>query len=373
MVKVSVIIPVYNNEEYLEECLNSVINQTLDDLEIICIDDGSTDNSLNILNEYSNKYEFIKVFSGENQGAANARNKALKHATGEYVAYLDSDDIFIDNNALQFMYEAGTALNFDMVSANLKVITYDGSLIKNYNLERFDNVRIIGAEDYGIPWSFYKNIFKRSFLVENNFTFPDYKRGEDPVFLADVLSHINEFLALPVDLYGYRDPLEDGLLKFDSYDKVYGYVKHFKDCFDIFNKSEYYLMSRRYEERLIEFIKARKDLDYVKDVVFDIFKDDEKLLSKLYPKISVLIPVYNVSEFLHESIASLLNQTMKEIELICVNDGSKDNSLDILLEFSRQDARVRVIDKPNGGCGSARNRALDEASGDYIYFFDPDD
>ena len=66
MVKVSVIIPVYNNEEYLEECLNSVINQTLDDLEIICIDDGSTDNSLNILNEYSNKYEFIKVFSGEN-------------------------------------------------------------------------------------------------------------------------------------------------------------------------------------------------------------------------------------------------------------------------------------------------------------------
>ena len=91
------------------------------------------------------------------------------------------------------------------------------------------------------------------------------------------------------------------------------------------------------------------------------------------PKISVLIPVYNASEFLYDSIPSILNQTFSNIELVCVNDGSKDNSLEILNEFKAKDSRVKVIDKENGGCGSARNRALDEATGEYVYFFDPDD
>lgn len=90
-------------------------------------------------------------------------------------------------------------------------------------------------------------------------------------------------------------------------------------------------------------------------------------------KISVLIPVYNASEFLDESISSILNQTFTDIELICVNDGSTDNSLEMLQNFAKEDSRVIVIDKENGGCGSARNRALQEANGDYIYFFDPDD
>ena len=90
-------------------------------------------------------------------------------------------------------------------------------------------------------------------------------------------------------------------------------------------------------------------------------------------KISILVPVYNAKDFLYDSIPSLLNQTFTDIELICVNDGSKDNSLEILNEFASKDSRVKVIDKENGGCGSARNRALDEASGEYIYFFDPDD
>lgn len=90
-------------------------------------------------------------------------------------------------------------------------------------------------------------------------------------------------------------------------------------------------------------------------------------------KISVLIPIYNAKDFLYESIPSLLNQTLDDIELICVNDGSKDNSLEILNEFARNDNRIKVINQENGGCGAARNRALIEATGDYIYFFDPDD
>ena len=89
-------------------------------------------------------------------------------------------------------------------------------------------------------------------------------------------------------------------------------------------------------------------------------------------KISILVPVYNAKDFLYDSIPSLLNQSFEDLEIICVNDGSKDNSLEILNEFASEDSRVKVFDKENGGCGSARNYAIEQATGDYIYFFDPD-
>lgn len=90
-------------------------------------------------------------------------------------------------------------------------------------------------------------------------------------------------------------------------------------------------------------------------------------------KISVIIPVYNAEEFLDEAINSVLNQTLSDIELVCVNDGSKDHSLRMLEDFAKKDKRIKLIDQENAGCGAARNRALDDAEGDYIYFFDPDD
>lgn len=89
--------------------------------------------------------------------------------------------------------------------------------------------------------------------------------------------------------------------------------------------------------------------------------------------ISVIVPVYNVENYLEDALNSLLNQTFEDFEVLCINDGSKDNSLAILNEFSKKDDRIKVINKENGGCGSARNMGLDLASGKYIYFFDPDD
>ena len=91
MVKVSIIIPVYNAEKYLKRCLDSVLSQTLKDIEIICVNDGSTDNSIQILKEYGSK---IKVINQENQGLSVARNTGLKEAKGEFVAFLDSDDYY---------------------------------------------------------------------------------------------------------------------------------------------------------------------------------------------------------------------------------------------------------------------------------------
>ena len=126
-VKISIIMPVYNDGYVIEESLNSVMNQTLEDIEIICVNDGSTDNSLEILKNYQSKYgDMIKIFNQENMGSGIARNNAMKYAIGEYIAFLDSDDIFIDKNALKKMYDVAIKNKADMVSANLKVNDTDG-------------------------------------------------------------------------------------------------------------------------------------------------------------------------------------------------------------------------------------------------------
>ena len=99
MVKVSVIIPVYNVEKYLGECLESIIDQSLEDIEIVCVNDGSTDNSLSILESYAELDNRIKIISQENHGLAAARNTGLKNINGDYVYFIDSDD-FLELSAL---------------------------------------------------------------------------------------------------------------------------------------------------------------------------------------------------------------------------------------------------------------------------------
>ena len=97
MPKISVIVPIFNVEKYLKECLESIINQTFKDIEIICINDGSTDNSLDILNQYAEKDNRIKVITQSNQGLSAARNTGIKYANGEYISFIDSDD-YIDTS-----------------------------------------------------------------------------------------------------------------------------------------------------------------------------------------------------------------------------------------------------------------------------------
>ena len=103
MAKVSVIVPVYNVEKYLDVCLDSLINQTFDDFEIICINDGSTDSCLNILRQYAKLDRRIKIFSQKNLGLSAARNAGMKQANGEYIVFVDSDD-FLSPVALEKMH-----------------------------------------------------------------------------------------------------------------------------------------------------------------------------------------------------------------------------------------------------------------------------
>lgn len=135
MVKVSVVIPVYNVEKYLEECLKSIINQSLNDIEIICINDGSTDNSLAILEEYENRDSRIRIISQENAGISCARNNGLSLSNGKYVYFMDSDDI-LEESALEELYELSEKHNLDLTI--FKMINFYDDSRKEYSSPHYE-------------------------------------------------------------------------------------------------------------------------------------------------------------------------------------------------------------------------------------------
>lgn len=275
--------PVFNDEQYLEESINTVINQTLNDIELICINDGSTDDSLNILCKLKKKHDFIKIYSQYNQGSGKARNNGIEKATGEYVAFLDSDDRFIENDALEKMYECGIKYDADMVSANLKGITIKNELVNNDDgVERFVKENIISGNEYGIPYAFYKNIFKTSFLNKYNLRFPDLKRGQDPVFLSEIITKVKKIPVLPIDLYGFRYAATGGLSKINTFEKKWDYIKHFRETFNILKNAGFIEILEKYKEKLFLFINHAENSsdEIVYNIFQEIFREDFNILNE---------------------------------------------------------------------------------------------
>ena len=213
MSKVSVIIPIYNVEEYLEECLDSVIEQTLEDIEIICIDDGSTDNSLTILKEYERKDKRIKVLSQNNQGAGKARNYGLEIAQGEYLAFIDGDD-FYDNNFCEQMYNKAISTNSDVVICsarnynvlNKKYSNISWSLVYEY-LPSKDVFNYKDMKDYiflfSQNWNWNK-LFKKEFIDNNKITFQNLFRTNDLLFTCKALILADKISVVKNELINYR-------------------------------------------------------------------------------------------------------------------------------------------------------------------------
>ena len=266
MVKVSIVMPVYNAGDLLKESIESAVNQTLKDIEIVCVDDGSTDNSVELLKELSRKYDCIKIYTQENEGSGSARNHGLDEATGEYIAFLDADDILVDKNALEVLYDWGVKNNADLVCGNLKRLSFESEVIPNPNYDAgnyyyFDSLEAIDPQEYGVPWAFYKNIFKRTFLNEHNIRFKDLRRGQDPVFLSQVLANINKVYGAPVDLYAYRFESGKPYKKINTPEKKLHYLIHFKECFDALEKGGLYENSERFKEKLIYYLNYATERD----------------------------------------------------------------------------------------------------------------
>ena len=168
--KLSVVLLVYNTEEFLEECLDSLVNQTLDDMEIICVNDESTDSSLNILRQYERKYDNIKVIDQKNTGGAIAGNNGLKMAKGEYVAILDSDDIVVED-AYEKLYNKAKETDSDIVSG--KPFVFENGIQRTVSVQHdmWDEEKTVDIEkDLKIFYDvfYWDKIYRRSFVEEND-------------------------------------------------------------------------------------------------------------------------------------------------------------------------------------------------------------
>lgn len=207
--KISIIIPVYNSSKYLPECLVSVINQTLEEIEIICINDGSTDKSEKVLNKYANIDNRIKIINQKNSGAGFARNTGINNATGEYIAFLDSDDFYLDTDVLEALYINARENKALICGGEFAEFRSNGTIFTQWEKTKeygysFESNKIIKYIDYQFDFGFTRFIYKREFLLENNIFFNKRKYFEDPNFLVKVMIAAKEFYAIKKTVYWYR-------------------------------------------------------------------------------------------------------------------------------------------------------------------------
>ena len=243
----SVIIPVYNSARYLEQCLDSLINQTLQNIEIICVNDGSTDESLSILNRYKNQDNRIKVFNQDNKGQSAARNLGIKYSHGEYIGFLDSDD-YADRTMFEKLYTAAKQNCSDVVMCSVHILNEKtGAITPNdpyFGLKIFEeqkdaDVFFNGVFSYEqcrnflfricvVPWN---KLIKTDFLKKNNIKFAEGLSFEDNIFSLELLLKAGRISLVNEPLPYYRFGSE--------YSLTYGTNDNSKlDLFEVFNKME---------------------------------------------------------------------------------------------------------------------------------------
>lgn len=207
--EISIIIPVYNAEKYLKECLDSVLAQTVKEKEIICIDDGSTDNSGSILQQYQDNYREIKVLYQENQGSGAARNEGLRVARGAYVCFLDADDYYLDSMALEKMIRTCKDRKAEICGSLLNIKAEWDQTEKREELYRLeweghpDGIELNYLE-YQDDYHYTTYIFDMQMINDNNICFPLYRRYQDPPFLLKAMLTAGKIWILPVELYCHR-------------------------------------------------------------------------------------------------------------------------------------------------------------------------
>lgn len=233
MIKISVIIPVYNTESYIEDCLESILSQTLKEIEIICIDDGSTDHSYDILGKYSDKYKNIIVLHQKNMGASIARNQGIKCANGKYICFMDSDDYYIQNHALEILYLEAEKNHVSVCGGDLALVSGDGGIKKvEKNLPRNE---IVEFKDFGEYYYYTSYIFNTEFVRKNKILFPPYRRYEDPLFLLKVMICAQKFFYVNKMIYAYR--LKDKVEKY-SFNTAIDILVGIRDCFKLAKENE---------------------------------------------------------------------------------------------------------------------------------------
>lgn len=214
MFKVSIIIPVYNVESYLADCLDSVISQSLKDIQIICVNDGSTDSSLKILEDYQKEDSRIEIITQKNKGLSGSRNTGIKNVKGEYIYFLDSDD-WIEKNTLEELYNKSNKLNLDILMHTM-VFYYENN--KKFEKTEYTNLENISKSfdnkvfDYSdimdtlfkIPHNTVNKLYKTEFIKDMGILFHEGLNYEDTLFFYNIFPKAKRVSILRKPFYIYR-------------------------------------------------------------------------------------------------------------------------------------------------------------------------
>lgn len=382
---ISIVIPVYNAEKYLEQCLNSITNQTYKNFEVILVNDGSIDHSESICMDFVKVDTRFKYFTKVNGGASSARNLGLDNAQGKYITFIDADD-WVDENHLEVLINNIKENNSDMAVSSIKkfdnvsrfkfrVYSNQEKYLLNYNkLNREEFLVILpklihASNSYKIAVS---KLFKKELVMDIRFD-ESIVYGEDLDFFFKIYNNISSISYVDEVTYVYRRHNESTSSKFNQqyaeqelliYKKIYEKIEKLG-----LPTIHYYTTIRDLLEFQKDFLENR--------VLFNEYQEFLKNIEEIvtYPKdlISIIVPIYNVYPYLQLCLESIENQTYPHFEVLLINDGSRDNSKDICLEFVEKDNRFKYIEQQNAGLSAARNTGILNATGEFITFIDGDD
>lgn len=337
-VKVSVIIPIYNMEKYLSQCLDSIICQTLKDIEILCINDGSEDKSLNILEKYKEENENLIIISQSNHGAAYSRNIGLKYATGEFVCFIDPDDYYPSKYVLQCLYDK--VVENKMMICGGSFNSYINGIVSAEYYENtpyyvFSEEKKIKYVDYQWDYGFTRFCYNLQFLKENNIYFPEYSRYEDPPFMVKAMTIAGEFYAITEVTYMYREQYKPLVL---TASRILDMLKGMEDILDLAKEYNFDMLYYRTILRINEFKKAMLELIFKNDmsilpillhinqkIDLEFLKKSGKVISSPFPldilnvDLSYYKKLYEKSNEFTEQLQKFDEIAIYEIDWVAVN------------------------------------------------------
>ena len=209
MISISVIIPIYNTQaSLLKEALDSVLNQTLKNIEIIIIDDKSNINYETELKDYIENPQIILYKNDKNEGSGAARNKGIHIAKGEYIAFLDADDFYTNNDALRNLYDIAKCTLQKIVGGKpftQRETTIEPLTWSYKNADKLYQNQILNYKEAQICYGYWNYIYKRSFLIKNNLYFNNLKRFQDPLWFYNALTTSKKYFSSDIPFYAHRE------------------------------------------------------------------------------------------------------------------------------------------------------------------------
>lgn len=409
--KVSVIIPVYNGERFLLECVESVIHQTLKEIEIIIVDDGSQDKTPSIIRALKKKDSRIRSLFVEHSNAGEARNAGMKIAKGDFLSFLDADDIFmpemLEKCVAVMEREMSDVLvyaasEFDMRTGTVKPMPWSLQIDQCPDHSPFhpsEMAELLLNSFQNWPWN---KMFRRRFIEAHHIVWQSVVRTNDLAFTTQALTQAEKISVLNESFVNYRigsgtslqqtnhaSPLafwdafretkrrmqEDGT--FSTYEESYlrsamnGVIYNYEAIKDPQAKCVLRDYIRKYAETEFGFSRFPRSF-YLESNKYDKYIKIIRHIDSPV-KVSVVLPSLNVAPFIRECIESAMNQTMQEIEIICVDAGSTDGTLEILEEYAQKDARIKILHSPVKSYGYQMNMGMDAATGEYFAILETDD